>query len=488
MPYECTLASLNTHPVPAWYDDAKFGIFIHWGLYSIPAFASRYGTITEVFRHHYDLAVALTPYTEWYCNAIKVPESESYAHQQTVWHGAPYEDFREPFLKGLDQWKPADWADAFAAAGARYVVLVTKHHDGYCLWPSKVRNPNRDDWTSERDLVGELAEAVRARGMRFGVYYSGGIDWTFNPTPLRTLANFIGSTPKPPYPAYADAQVRELIERYQPSVVWNDISWPTRLQPELDLYAYYYNTVPEVVVNDRWVPVTWRTWLLRMKIVQKIFDFFAKRYLAKNDVQGVMPPPPPHYDFRTPEYTTFATAQKEKWEATRGMSFSFGYNERDTEADFIGVEALVQSFVDTVSKNGNLLLNVGPRGVDAQIPDMQLARLKGFGAWIAGNGEGIYGTRPWTRAEGLTGDGLGVRYVCKPDATSTKTLYAHVLGRPDTLEFLLEGADLPKVGRAVHLATGCEIGFKNMDNGIVLTLPQPLLPSPAHGFGLEMAP
>lgn len=482
MAYEPTLRSLNAHPVPDWYEDAKFGIFIHWGLYSVPGFASRYGTIAEVFSTRYDTAVAETPYTEWYCNAIKVPESESARHHQDVWHGMPYADFRGPFEKGLESWRPADWAEAFAAAGARYVVLVTKHHDGYCLWPSDVANPNRTGWTSQRDLVGELAEAVRALGMRFGVYYSGGIDWSFNPTPLRTLGNFIGSTPTGNYPAYADAQVRELIARYSPSVVWNDISWPTAQQPELDLFATYYNSVPDAVVNDRWVPVSWITALLRMPWVQAIFDFVAKRYLKKNPVAGVMPQLPPHCDFRTPEYTTFATAQAKKWEATRGMSFSFGYNERDTEADFISVETLVRSFVDTVSKNGNLLLNVGPRGVDAQIPDMQLARLKGFGAWMAANGEGVYGTRPWTRAEGATGDGTAVRYAAKPGI-----LYAHLLGTPDTRQFLLEGVDLPQIKSAVALATGKQVQFTKLSNGILLSPVEVLAPSPVHSFRLELA-
>lgn len=480
--YEPTLTSLNAHPVPDWYEDAKFGIFIHWGLYSVPGFASRYGTITEVFSTRYDNAVAETPYTEWYCNAIKVPESESYRHHQEVWHGAPYADFRGAFEQGLAQWRPEEWADAFAASGTRYVVMVTKHHDGYCLWPSAVQNPNRSGWTCARDLVGELAAAVRAKGMRFGVYYSGGIDWSFNPTPLRTLGNFLGSTPTGGYPAYADAQVRELIARYSPSVVWNDISWPAARQPELDLFAHYYNTVADVVVNDRWMPVSWSSALLRLPLVQTIFDFFAKRYLKKNPVAGVMPPSPPHCDFRTPEYTTFATAQAKKWEATRGMNFSFGYNERDTEADFISVETLVRSFVDTVSKNGNLLLNVGPRGVDAQIPEMQLARLRGFGQWMAANGEGIHGTRPWTRAEGVTGDGVDVRYCAKPGL-----LYAHLLGTPDTLRFLLEGADLPQITRAVALSTGKDVAFARLSNGILLSLTETLAPSPVHSFRLELA-
>src|ERR1700760_2977975 len=187
-----SLTSLNAHPVPAWFDDAKFGIFIHWGLFSIPAFASKGGSIGETFRDRYDIAVAQTPYCEWYWNAIKVPESDSAKFHAANYGDAPYEDFRAPFLKGLENWKPAEWAATFAAAGAKYVVLVTKHHDGFCLWPSVVDNPQQKAWTTERDIVGELADAVRAAGLRFGVYYSGGIDWTFNREPLRTLADFMG--------------------------------------------------------------------------------------------------------------------------------------------------------------------------------------------------------------------------------------------------------------------------------------------------------
>ena len=482
MQYEPRLDSLNKHPIPDWYQDAKFGIFIHWGLYSVPAFASRLGSISEVFRDHYDLAVASTPYTEWYCNAIKVPESDSAKHHRDVWHDMPYADFRRPFLKGLEQWNPAQWAERFAAAGARYVVLVTKHHDGYCLWPSNVRNPNEKGWTSERDIVGELAQAVRAKGMRFGVYYSGGIDWTFNREPLRTLADFIGSVPGGGYPKYAETQVRELIDRYQPSILWNDISWPTSLQPQLDLFADYYNKIPDAVVNDRWMPVSLTTRLMRLKIFRRIFNFFAKRAARTADPQqGVTPPKPPHFDFRTPEYTTFPVAQKRKWEATRGLSNSFGFNERDTEADFISVEALVRSFVDTVAKNGNLLLNIGPRGVDGQIPEVQLSRLEGFGAWLKANGDGVYGTRPWTRAEGRTGDGVDVRFTAKPNA-----LYAHVLGAPDTVSFLLEGADLPEIARATHLASGRSVTFKNVSNGIILKMPDMLAPAHTHCFRLEL--
>jgi alpha-L-fucosidase len=477
-----TLETLVARPVPEWYEDAKFGIFIHWGLFSIPAFASRHGTIAETFRDRYDIAVAETPYTEWYANAIKVPESETAAHHRAVWSGAPYEDFREPFLKGLEQWDPAEWARTFAAAGARYVVLVTKHHDGFCLWPSAVRNPHAKDWTAPRDIVGELAAAVRAQGMRFGVYYSGGIDWTFNPAPLRTLGQFVGSVPRPPYGAYAQAQVRELIERTAPSVLWNDISWPQPLARELALFADYYDAVPDGVVNDRWVPTSWRTDVMRSRLAQSLFDRLAKRHLKSHEVEGVVPPLPPHCDFRTPEYTTFPSAQAKKWEATRGMSHSFGYNARDADADLISVDDLVRGFVDTVSKNGNLLLNVGPRGADARIPDIQRARLEGFGRWMAANGDGIVGTRPWTRAQGTTADGLAVRFTAKPGA-----VYAHLLGTPSGREIVLQGADLAALPIAgATLLPGTQVRAERSTAGLVLTVPEPLPEAPAHGLRLEV--
>ncbi len=193
--YEPTRASLRTHPVPAWFEDAKLGIFIHWGLFSIPAFAPRLGHVSDAFTQHYPLSAVMTPYTEWYENAIRVPESPSARHHDEQWGGRPYEDFRADFSAGLASWDPVDWARLFRRAGARYVVLVAKHHDGFCLWPSKVANPHRTGWATERDVVGELAEAVRAEGLRFGVYYSGGIDWSFNRRPVRTLVEFIGSVP-----------------------------------------------------------------------------------------------------------------------------------------------------------------------------------------------------------------------------------------------------------------------------------------------------
>jgi alpha-L-fucosidase len=482
MQFEPTLASLSVHRVPSWYDDAKFGIFIHWGLFSIPAFAARSGSISDAFRDHYDIAVALTPYTEWYWNAIKVPESESARHHREVWHDQPYENFREPFLKGLEQWSPGAWADLFAAAGARYVVLVTKHHDGFCLWPSAIRNPRQPQWTSPRDIVGELADAVRGRGLKFGVYYSGGIDWTFNREPLRTLGDFMGSTPGGDYPAYAEAQTRELIARYQPSVLWNDISWPSGERAMLKLFADYYNGVKDGVLNDRWMPSTLGSRLLRLKFMRRRLDARLKsRMRASKRGGGVVPPLPPHCDFRTPEYTSFKDISAKKWEATRGLSHSFGFNCRDTDADYESVASLVSAFIDAVAKNGNLLLNVGPRGEDAQIPAEQIGRLEGFGTWLRANGEAIYGTHPWTRAEGKMDCGTSVRFTAMPGV-----LYAHLIGAPKNVEFVVEGTDLPRPQRAALVATDEPLAFERREQGLLLRLRSPLPNSPAHAIRLSL--
>ncbi|MDO8289788.1 MAG: alpha-L-fucosidase [Parvibaculum sp.] len=477
--FEPTLASLNEHKVPKWYDDAKFGIFIHWGMWAIPSFAASSGSIGEVFAKEYDIAVAQTPYTEWYANAIKVPESDSAKYHKEVWKDAPYEDFRAPFLKGLEQWDPKAWAKLFKQSGAKYVVLVTKHHDGYSLWPTGVKHPYKDGWHTERDIVGELGAAVRAEGLEYGLYYSGGIDWSFNTEPLRTLGDFVGSVPGGKYPDYATAQVKELVEKYKPAILWNDISWPTSLDDMAKVFAHYYNTVPDGVTNDRWMPQTWKTKLMRLKWVRARFDKKVKAYMQNNPVRkGVIPQEPPHYDFRTPEYMRFDDIQTRKWEATRGMSHSFGYNHRDRDEDYLSVNELVHDFVDAVSKNGNLLLNVGPRGTDAQIPPEQSSRLEAFGKWMAVNGEAIYGTRPWIRAEGVTADHLPVRFTAKG-----KGLNAIVMGQPSGSDVTL--CDIrPADDATLTLLGHGTVQWRQAGHDVVITMPM-LIDTPAFTISIS---
>ena len=415
---DTVLDTLNARPLPSWYDDAKFGVFIHWGMFAIPGFAPKLGSIGDAFRLDYDRAVAVTPYTEWYWNAIRTPGTPSALFHAEHYGDAPYEAFKEPFLEGLKVWDPDQWAESFRDAGARYVVLVTKHHDGFCLWPSGVENRHQPDWTTKRDVVGELARAVRAAGLRFGVYYSGGIDWTFNRRPLLTLGDFMTSTPGGDYLDYAERQVRELIDRYEPSVLWNDISWPTGPKRLYALFEDYYRVVPDGVVNDRWVTASAARNLLKNPIARKGLDAAMKAAMARrsaDDQKGIIPQPVPHSSFRTPEYAAFKTIQTKKWEATRGMSHSFGFNRNDTEADYETAESLISSLVEAVSRNGNVLLNVGPRATDAAIPAEQLSRLKAMGEWLRANGEAIYGATPWERSDGVTENGAPVRFTVSGD-------------------------------------------------------------------------
>ncbi|MBV1934579.1 MAG: alpha-L-fucosidase [Parvibaculaceae bacterium] len=475
-----TLKSLNARPLPQWFDDAKFGIFIHWGMFAIPAYAETNNNIYETFRNEYDTAVARTPYSEWYANAIKVPGTPAFEHHQKVHKGAPYSSFKQPFVDGLEQWDPADWAAKFKQSGAQYVVLVTKHHDGFCLWPSDVKNPHADDWFTQRDIVGELAGAVRAQGMRFGIYYSGGIDWTFNPEPLKTFGDFMGSMPHGEYEKYATAQVRELMERYEPSILWNDISWPTNQGSLFKLFADFYNAVPDGVVNDRWVHASWYMKLLRRKPVRRLVDWMIKRSLKNSEKEGgIIPPVIPHSDFRTPEYTSFDKIQKKKWEATRGMSHSFGFNQNDTLDDYETPEKLLLGLIDAVSKNGNLLLNVGPRGVDGSIPEPQLYRLAFFGDWLSTNGEAIYGAQPWHKAEAKTVCGLEVRFTVKGDY-----LNVIVIGTPASEEIQL----LDTVIDAVNGETlgGAPVVLDQQEKTCCLRVAKSFAEGPAHTMKFKL--
>jgi len=483
--YEATLESVRRHPVPDWYHDAKLGIFIHWSLSSVPGFATREHDITELMRERPGEMNALSPYAEWYENALKFPDSPAAKHHREVHGGRPYAEFREAYEKGLASWRPEAWAERFAAAGARYVVLVTKHHDGYCLWPSRVANPRRPGWCCPRDLVGELAAAVRARGMRFGVYYSAGLDWTFDGRRIAGIGDLMAAIPGGDYPAYADAQMRELIECVRPDVLWNDIAWPGDPASFYRLVADYYNAIPEGVINDRWLAANWLTRAVKLAPVRALVDRVLTRAVRKafeKPDAKFAPPPPPHYDARTPEYAVFAESRPEKWECVRGMDKSFGYNRMSLPSDFLSREALIHSLVDITSKNGNLLLNVGPRGEDAEIPEPQLERLGWLASFTQRNGEALYGTRPWRRAEGATAEGVPVRFTQRDG-----TLYAILLGRPSGPAVTLE--DLPLPARAsARLLGGPALPVSRKGTDLVVDLPPAALPDePAHAIALASA-
>lgn len=432
--------------LPAWYDDAKFGIFIHWGPYAVPCYAPVEHDMGDLFaRGDWAAVFRNSPYTEWYLNSWSLEGSPTAQHHASVYGDRPYAGFVEEFRErsrgvGMDA-----WADLFAAAGARYVVPVTKHHDGFVMWRSGVENPHRSGWMAERDHVGELAEAVRRRGQRFGVYYSGGLDWTFVPPPIDSLLGMLQAIPtSPEYCEYALAQVHELIERFSPSLLWNDIGWPRPLDPN-DTFAHYYGRVPDGIVNDR-------------------FDLVAV-------AQGRL-----HSDIATPEYSTKASAVR-KWEVCRGIGRSFGYNRMETEATMPSVDELVWMLVDIVARGGNLLLNVGPTA-DGQIPIAQAARLTALGWWLRVNASAIYGTRPWRTPVLTAGDGRAVRCTASGDM-----VYACVQGAPSG-ELRLPGIGVGDGSEVRMLGNDRTLPHRVVGDELVITLADHQPPAPATVFAI----
>ncbi len=408
MPFEPTRESLQAHRAPAWFKDAKFGVFIHWGPYSVPAFApgsdaGEVGSPMDGFR--------LNPYAEWYLNTMQFEDSPTAEfHRSSYGEGASYDDFGAAFNESLVGWNPDEWARVFKKSGARYVVLVTKHHDGFLLWPSATPNPHKPNWGTTRDVVGELAEAVRAQGLRFGVYYSGGIDWTFKHQRIASLQDLFVNIPGEAdgYPAYANAHYDELIRRYRPDYLWNDIGYSSDADA-FRVIASYYNAVPEGLTNDRWMTPDGPP--------------SPEASARPEGVEGLIPPEPPVWDVRTPEYGKISQLLPFDWEATRGLGRSFGYNRNETEGDLLDGGEIVAMLAGSAAYGGNVLLNTGPRG-DAQLDPPQVERLLQVGEWLQANGRYVQDTRAVALATREVG-GVQVGAVENDDE-----LIVHLIGTP----------------------------------------------------------
>ncbi len=444
--------------VPAWYDNAKFGIMIHWGVWTVPAWAETSldpervadpddplyllapGGVENFMRHN--------PYTEWYENSLAIEGTATQAyHRETFGADFDYREFQAPFESRSSGWRADEWADLFDRAHARYVVLVSKHHDGYTLWPSAVENPARSGWFSPRDVVGELTSAVRERCMRMGLYYSGGIDWSFAGPPIENAVEFLLSVPAGQvYADYFEAQYRELIELHRPAVLWNDISAP-ELANLGNLFDDYRAAVPDGVVNDRWG--------------------FGPIEL------------PPH--FRSVEYDVSDGIADDKWEAVQGIGKTFGFNRNQPLEDYGTAEQYIHLLVDVVSKNGNLLLNVGPMD-DGTIPTQQVEILRALGDWLDLYGEAIFDTRPWSRFAGTTNQGIGVRFTRSLDR---ETVYAVLLGSPAGASIAL--LDFPETPASVRLlASDEELAWRRSGTGVVIELPSVLPEHPAHALAISL--
>lgn len=420
--YTGTWESVREHQVPKWYEDCKFGIFVHWGIYSVPAYAPRTWELGEIEAN--EEWFLNNPYAEWYYNSINVGAGPTYEHHvKTYGKDFKYEDFI-PMWKA-ENWNPGQWADIFRKAGAKYVVLTTKHHDGFCLFPSKYTDFHTGAMGPKRDITGELTDAVRKAGLRMGLYYSGLIDWQFANDPIFVEAqNFGNACPTYAYADYSYNQMKELIDTYHPSILWNDIGWPKQSEELMPyLLTHYYNTVEEGVVNDRF--------------------------------NGL------YHDFTTKEYKYGEANREEKWEMTRGMGLSFGYNANEGDDQLISLPKLINLLVSTVANNGNLLLNIGPKA-DGTLPTEQVKRLLELGRWLEVNGEGIYETRCSKRTSKVREGGQEIHYTRKG-----QDLYVFVDGLKEGENVI----ELPDVGGAVtpldgSLSAACE----KMEKGIRLII------------------
>ena len=335
--------SLDKRPLPDWYDDAKFGIFIHWGIFSVPSFGS------EWFWNNWQEEQSGTKYRDFM--------------EQRYPPNFTYQDFARDFT--AEFFNATQWSKIFQASGAKYVVLTSKHHEGYTLWPSKYSfSWNSMDVGPRRDLIGELATAIRSlTNLKFGLYHSL-YEW-YNPLYLFDKGN--NFTTKVFVDQKTIPELHELIEKYRPEVVWSDGDWEASdaYWKSKEFLSWLYNESPvkdTVVVNDRWG-------------------------------QNI---PCHHGDFYTcTDRYNPGVLQPHKWENCMTIDRkSWGFRRNAALSEYFTLPELVRELVITVSCGGNLLLNVGPTK-DGIISPIFEERLRGIGDWLAINKEAIYGTKPW---------------------------------------------------------------------------------------------
>lgn len=450
--YEPNWDSIDKRPVPAWFSDAKFGIFIHWGTYSVPAYAP--------------VIPGKLAYAEWYWNAMTNGKSNPKAdelqkgtwafHQKVYGRDFPYQDFAPQFRAEL--FDPDHWAEVFAHSGAKYIVLTSKHHEGFALWPSKEASAtwgrpwNAVEIGPKRDLLGDLSEAVRRKGLRMGYYYSL-YEW-YNPLWLYDKPRYVREHMFP--------QFKDLVTHYKPSIIFSDGEWelPSADWHSAELLAWLYNESPvrdEVVVDDRWGSDT------RHK----------------------------HGGYWTTEYTAGMSGVEHPWEESRGMGVSYGYNRAEDLNVYHTGRELVFILVDTVSRGGNLLLDIGPKA-DGTIPIIMEERLTQMGNWLKINGEAIYGTRPWKNNRQWTGGEVpkieyNKEYSSSYDVTKLiekpsggkASIEAFFTSKGDTLYAILPRwsghsltiKDVNSAKSVELLGTGESLKFRSSSSGLSIQLP-----------------
>ncbi|ASG25195.1 alpha-L-fucosidase [Nitrospirillum viridazoti] len=471
-PFRPDWASLKNYQVPQWYADAKFGVFIHWGLYSVPAFGS-----------------------EWYSRLMYTKGTKEYDHHIKTFGSQDkfgYKDFI-PLFKA-EKYDPRAWAALFRAAGAQYVVPVAEHHDGFALYDTKL-----SDWSAvrmgpKRDLIGDLARAVRAQGLHLGLSsHRAEHDWFFDEG--RKIPSDVND------PRYADfygpAQLRVKEKGSDDADVFGDFTpvsqawlsdWLARSAELVDLYH------PDLIYFDWWIGhPAFRGTL--PKFLAYYYNSQAKLggSAIVNYKIGAFPEGAGVLDI---ERGQLPGIQPRVWQTCTSISNdSWGYVENDT---YKSPQALIHLLADVVSKNGNLLLNIGPRA-DGSIPQGAQDTLMAMGGWLTVNGEAIYGTRPWRQfGEGPTEVASGSfqetktkPYTAQDFRFTTKgaALYAIELGWPAEGEAVIHSLKVEDKVKAVTLlgVGGGTLTFRQDADGLHLTLPQrPAGAIAAYVYRIEM--
>lgn len=471
MRYEPAYESVHRHALPAWYDDAKFGIYIHWSLFSVPAFAGeQHRDISESFREDASGIWRNYPYAEWYLNSLRTPGSVTQEFHRKHYGNRSYESFQKDFEEQNADFDVSEWVKLIRAAGAKYAVFVTKHHDGYNLWPTANPNPRLPGYHSGRDFVGELCDAADRAGIRTGLYYSGVFDWTFRTdVPIDGAVNYMRHQDMPAeYVDYSVRQLKELIDRYRPAVLWNDIAFPRGYNLN-ELFAYYYNRVEDGVIDDRW---------MQYEVPRTAAEWAA----FEESMKGKLFPPPPegrfHSDFITAEYHELTGSSEKKWECTRGIGRSFGFNRTEAGEDYLTGKQIVDLLVRVVAQNGNLLLNIGPRA-DGSVCYEQVKPLREVGAWLQRNGEAIYGTRPHDPVVCEDQNGTPVYFTRKGD-----TVYAIFLAEELAPRMTIRGYRIPE-GRRVALCGAGLVPWMAEGADTVLQIPEIYERAAAYAFRIE---
>ncbi|KAH7407960.1 glycoside hydrolase superfamily [Cadophora sp. MPI-SDFR-AT-0126] len=390
--YTADANSLNHHWNPDWYHEIKYGIFIHWGIYSVPAFGNT-GSNED--------------YAEWYWKRMNdgpTYKSQTYQyHEATYGRNFNYDDFFPQFT--ASNFDAKQWMDLIADAGAQYVVPVTKHHDGFALFniSSSISRRTSVNFGPKRDFIKELLDAAKQYQphIRRGTYFSMP-EWYHPGYKKYAIGGSAGHPGGPPHNPYTQQEIP-----YTGYVPVNDYVVDLQL-PEMNQLAYEYET--EIMwcdiggANNATIFASeWLNWARKQG-----------RQVTFNNRCGLPG------DFDTPEYFTNDVVVDKKWETNRGMDpFSFGYNFQTPDSTYLTGADIVQTLVDVVSKNGNFLLDIGPKA-DGTIPQIMQSGLKDAGAWIKAHSESIFNTRYYRITPGLN----PFRFTTKLNA-----FYIHVMSR-----------------------------------------------------------